>query len=214
MRGEYTVGLDILALKFKAAGFALDRNVTDWLRLLNGETTTFYERASNRGNLRIWGGASTALFAILEPTPDTLAFADETWHEAIAAIHDDGTIDSEMRRAHRALIYHMYSLSATLVLRSARAGLGRPATPQETARLALLANEIGKTLCDPSTMEGPAHAAQEIPGDWAYRVPIGFGGDLLNADWARCGRPHAGLSDPSTGGDTRRSAVVLSALAE
>ncbi len=48
MRGEYTVGLDILALKFKAAGFALDRNAIDWLRLLNGENTTFYERFQPR----------------------------------------------------------------------------------------------------------------------------------------------------------------------
>jgi hypothetical protein len=58
-----------------------------------------------------------------------------------------------------------------------------------------------------------AGATQEMPGEWAFRIPIGYGSDLLSDDWARCGKPHSNLSDPTSGGDTRRSAELLVALA-
>lgn len=60
----------------------------------------------------------------------------------------------------------------------------------------------------------PAQARQEIPGDWGYRVPIGFGADLLDENWSRCGRPHASLSDPTSGGDTQHAATLLKQLAQ
>src|SRR4030088_3507613 len=109
--------------------------------------------------------------------------------------------------------YHMFSLSATLVLRSARTALGPPETADDKHRLRLLADMIGRTLCDPREMERTAKATQEVPGDWAYRVPIGYGFDLLNGHWSRCARPKADLSDPTSGGNARHSADVLSRLA-
>jgi poly(beta-D-mannuronate) lyase len=213
-RGEYLIGIDILALKFKAAGFAMDGDMLAWLRTLNHENITSYERASNRGNLRIWSAAAAALYAIIERDPATLDFQDRVWHEAMAAIHDDGTIDAEMARGQRALIYHMFSLSATLVLRSAREALGYPETPQDHSRLKRLADMIGHTLCKPGDIEHTAQAIQEIPGDWGYRIPVGFGADMLDQDWSRCGRPHAALSDPTSGGDARHSADLLSRFAK
>jgi hypothetical protein len=213
-RGEYLIGLEILALKFREAGFPPDKDVLAWLRTLNSENMNFWMRASNRGNLRIWAGAAAALHAVLERDPAAMAFQDQVWLEALAAIHDNGTIDAEMARSHRALIYHMFSFSATLVLRSARAALGEPETPPEKARLKLLADGIGRALCDPHEMEREAKAAQESPGDFAYRVIIGFGTDLLSADWSHCGMPHVPLADPTSGGDTRHSAQVLSRIAQ
>lgn len=56
--------------------------------------------------------------------------------------------------------------------------------------------------------------AQKIPGDWAYRIPIGFGSDLLNANWSKCGCPQTGLSDPTSGGDAKHTAEILSRLAQ
>jgi hypothetical protein len=212
-RSEYLIGINILALKFKTAGFAMDSNMLAWLRSLNRANMISYERATNRGNLRIWSAAAAGLYVLIEPDPDALNYQDRVWREAMAAIHDDGTIDVEVARSHRALIYHMFSLSATLVLRSARTALGQPETADDRHRLGLLADMIGRTLCDPREMERMAKATQEVPGDWAYRVPIGYGSDLLNGDWSRCGRPKADLSDPTSGGDARRSADVLSRLA-
>jgi hypothetical protein len=213
-RGEYLIGIDVLALKFKAVGFHLDHDTMLWLHTLNEENLSFYEHASNRGNLRIWAGAAAALDALLENNSEAESFQNQVWHEAMAAINKDGTIDGEMARAHRALIYHMFSFSATLVLRSARSALGNRESAADHARLKLLADWIGNTLCDPKSIESAAHAVQEIPGVWAYRIPIGFGPDLLNANWEACGQPHAGLSDPTSGGDTKHTAQILRQLAQ
>jgi len=213
-RGEYLIGIDVLALKFNAAGFLLDQDTMLWLHTLNEDNLTFYEHASNRGNLRIWAGAAAALDALLENNSEAESFQDQVWREAMAAINKDGTIDGEMARAHRALIYHMFSFSATLVQRSARSALGYRELPADRARLKLLADMIGDTLCDPKRIEPAAHAVQEIPGDWGYRIPIGFGADLLNANWSKCGRPQAGLSDPTSGGDTKHTAEILRQLAQ
>ena len=203
-RGEYLIGLNVLALKFRAAGFALDPTVIDWLQTLNRENLSFYEKASNRGNLRVWAAAGAALFALIQHDADAIGFQDQVWHEAMAAIHDDGTIDAELARGQRALIYHMFSFSAALVLHAAREGLGYRDTPADTARLKLLADMIGQSLCDPKPLAARAQANQEIPGDWAYRVPLGFGARYLGDSWTRCGKPNAATSDPTSGGDARR----------
>ena len=208
-RSSYLVGLNLLALKFKAAGYPLDQAILGWLYTLNAKNVNFFEHGSNRGNLRVWSGAIAALHAVVDRDPIFRRYQDQVWHEAIAAIHDDGTIDAEMARGARALIYHMFSLSATLVLHDARRALGYPDAPADMARLHLLIDTVGKTLCDPHRFDAPAHAAQEIPGDWAYRVPNGFGPDLLTADWTRCGMPKAALSDTTFGGDTSVSAAAL-----
>ena len=73
---------------------------------------------------------------------------------------------------------------------------------------------IGRALCDPQVLAGPAQAKQEIPSDWGYQVPIGFGADLLDENWSRCARPHASLSDPISGGNTQHAATILKQLAQ
>jgi poly(beta-D-mannuronate) lyase len=208
-RSSYLVGINILALKFKGSGYPLDGVTLKWLHTLNAKNADFFEHGSNRGNLRVWSGAIAAVHAVVDPDPLFRRYQDQVWREAIAAIHDDGTIDAEMARGARALIYHMFSLSATLVLHDARRALGYPDAPADMARLHLLIDTVGKTLCDPHRFDTPAKAVQEIPGDWAYRVPNGFGRDLLTADWARCGMPKAALSDTTFGGDTSVSAAAL-----
>jgi hypothetical protein len=208
-RGQYAVGFDLLALKLKAAGFQLDSDVMQWLHTMNAENLQFWEHGSNRGNLRIWAAAAAALAAVLERDPKFVDFQNRVWLEAMAAIHEDGTIDAEMARGQRVLIYHMFSFSGTLVLRSAREALGYQETAAEHQRLKLLADFIGHTLCNPHEIEGRAQAVMEIPGNWGYRIPIGFGGDLMNQDWSRCGLLKSAPNDTRFGGDTRYSAEVL-----
>ena len=164
--------------------------------------------------MRIWAAATAALHAVIERDPTALAFQDQVWHEAIAAIHDNGTIDAELDRGHRALVYHMYSFSGTLVLRAARAALGYTQTPQEHARLKLLADSIGHWLCTPHELEVLANYPQEIPGDWAYPVIDGFGADLLDNDWSRCGQGNGRVNASASGGDTRLSAELLARIAQ
>ncbi|TDX00338.1 alginate lyase family protein [Dinghuibacter silviterrae] len=207
--GENLIGINMLALKFKAQGYTLPGGVLRWLHTLNDQNMDYYQRATNRGNLYVWSGAAAALMALIDRYPKALQYQDLVWRDAMSKIKDDGTIDGEMVREQRALIYHLFSFSATLILRSAREALGY--APEDT-RVRLLADMIGKTLCDPGTMAITAKATQETPGDWAYRVPIGFGQGLLSQDWTRCGIAAKNLVDPGTGGDTRRSAATLQAI--
>lgn len=208
-RAQYIVGLNVLALKFKAAGSPVDGPILSWLRALNYKNMDAYLRGTNRGNLYAWSGAAAAAFGLLDHDRKALDYQDQVWRHTIAEIRDDGTIDGEMARGRRALIYHMFSLSATLMLQEARRALGYHDEPAEIARVKLLADQIGRSLCDSRRLEERTHASQEIPGDWAYRIPIGFGDGILDADWVRCGRPNADLADPTLGGNARESAAVF-----
>ena len=213
-RGQYLIGLDLLAIKFKVAGFAIDKVILDWLHDLNDKNIDLWQHGTNRGNLYVWSGAAAALFAVLDRDPKALRYEDQVWHDAMAAIHDDGTITAELARAHRALIYHMYSFSATLILMQAREAMGEKLTQPDLAKIHRLATTIGQTLCDPHRFEVLTNASQEIPGDWGYRVPLGFGENELTPDWLRCGMPKAAVVDIGFGGDTRRSAAALHRLAD
>jgi poly(beta-D-mannuronate) lyase len=212
-RQEYLVGLDILALKFQAAHFPQDPAIVSWLRQLTYKYIDYYARATNRGNLYVWSGAAAALFALFDHDRRAIDYQNQVWQSALMAIRGDGLIDAELARGQRALIYHMFSFSAVSTLRAAREAFGYPTSPAEKARLKLLSDAIGHSLCSPDWMAQRAQAKQETPGDWAYRLPIGLGGDLLNQDWSQCGRPNADVSDPTSGGDTRHTAAVLKAMA-
>jgi poly(beta-D-mannuronate) lyase len=211
-RDQILIGLDLLALKFRTLGYPISSTMVNWLHTLNDQSIDFYQHSSNRGNLYVWSGAAAALFALIDRDPKSLQYQDQVWWDAMSKIRDDGTIDGEMARGQRALIYHIYSFSATLVLRAAREALGYPKDATSERRVRLLADKIGKTLCDPGVMGITAKATQEIPGDWGYRIPVGFGQNLLSEDWARCGKLHGGLSDSGFGGDTRHSAAILKQL--
>jgi poly(beta-D-mannuronate) lyase len=208
-RGQYIVGLNILALKFKAARYPIDDVILGWLRTLNHKNADYFLHATNRGNLYVWSGAAAALYAILDHDLILLRYQGQVWQDSIAAIHDDGTIATELARGSMALVYHMFSLSGTVVQKSARTALGYEESVADDARIALLADTIGRALCDPQVYGLPAHAIQQVPGDWAYREAFGFAPDLLDQDWWRCGRPAASLSDPTFGGNTEMSAAAL-----
>jgi poly(beta-D-mannuronate) lyase len=143
-RGEFLIGLDLLALKFRALGYPINSTMINWLHTLNDQNIDYYQHVSNRGNLYVWSGAAAALFALIERDSKALQYQDQVWWDALSKIRDDGTIDGEMARGQRALIYHMYSFSATLVLRAAREALGYPQSATSEARVKLLADEIGK----------------------------------------------------------------------
>lgn len=210
-RNQHLIGLLVVALKLRQAGFAPDSGIIGWLRALTYQDLDFFERATNRGNLYYWSGAASALLALLSHDRRALGYQEQVWQAAIVDIRNDGTIAGEMARGQRALIYHMYAFSALLMLRAARASLGLPTGAAAGARLERLASVIGRTLCNPAAMGEAADAAIERPGDWAYRVPIGLGDGLLGEDWRRCGNMDADTRDITFGGDTRATAAVLRA---
>ncbi len=211
-RGLLNPGFQMIGIKFRAAGYVLDETMLAWLRKLDQENVDFYAKGSNRANQRVWAAAGAALNNVLDRDPVPLAFQEQVWHEALAAIDDNGFIAAELERGQQALVYHLYSLSATLVLATARSALGYKESAEEGQKLKRLADAIGRTLCDPRQMEGLAKAKIRIPdGQWAYEVTNGFGGDLLGADWSRCGPPPTDFNARDMGGDSRRSLSMLKA---
>lgn len=210
---QVLIGLDLIALKFRSIGYPLSKAMVSWLHTLNNQNMYFFRHATNRGNLYVWSGAAAALSALIDHDPESLQYQDYVWRDALSKINNDGTIDGEMARGQRALIYHMYSFSAMLVLRDAREALSYPHSDTSEIRIRLLANMIGRALCDPGGMSITAKATQEIPGDWGYRALVGFGKDLLNDNWSRCGKLQISLFDSGMGGDTGRSGALLKQLA-
>jgi hypothetical protein len=89
-------------------------------------------------------------------------------------------------------------------------GQGQGKTRPAQQRVKKLAVAIGGTLCDSHKMETLAKAKIRIPdGQWAYEVTNGFGGDLLDANWSRCGLPQTDFNARDMGGDSRHSAAIL-----
>jgi len=212
-RGLLNPGFQMIGIKFRAAGYVLDGTMLAWLRLMDQENVAFYTKGTNRANQRVWAATGAALNNVLERDPNTLAFQDQVWHEALAAIDENGFIAAELARGQQALVYHIYSLSATLVLETARNVLGYKESVEEKQKLRQLAHAIGQTLCDPRKMEDLAKAKIRLPdGQWAFEVTNGFGGDLLGADWARCAPPPTDFNARDMGGDSRRSISILNSL--
>lgn len=214
-RGLLNPGFQMLGLKFRAAGYKLTPTMLSWLRKMDQENVEFYTKGTNRSNQRVWAAAGAALNSLLERDPGAVRFEDQVWREAMAAIHDNGFIDGELARGQQALVYHIFSLSATLVLESARAALGDKETASDKQKIKLLEDAIGQTLCDHSEMDRLAQAKMRIPdGEWAYEVTNGFGGDRLETAWSKCKPSAKDFNARDMGGDSRRSATILAHLAQ
>ena len=213
-RGLMNPGFQMVGVKYRAAGFSLDQQTLSSLKTMNTENMVFYEKGTNRGNQRVWAATGAAIHALLDRDPESMRFQDQVWHEAIAAIHDNGAVDAEVSQGKRAIVYHLYSFAATVMLHSARQALGYPDNPADMARLRLLGHLIGRSMCDQTEMERLARAKQEVPGAWAYRVVIGFNDkDLTGDDWTRCIPADVVAFEWGSGGDSRRSADILKQLA-
>jgi poly(beta-D-mannuronate) lyase len=208
-RLEHLVGLNLIALKARMDGLDLPPETMGWLGELERWIIADYAQQEQRNNLYDWSGASAALSTLLTGDRAAREYQDRVWHEALRKIRPDGSLDQEMERSHRALIYHQFAFSALLVLRTARGGLHDPVTQDDDAALRRLADRIGQGLCRPETMAAAAHAEQELPGDWGYRIPVVFGAGLLSQDWTRCGHRPQALNDIRMGGDLERSLQAI-----
>jgi hypothetical protein len=214
-RGLLNPSFQMIAIKFRAAGYTLDPVMLAWLRKMNDANVAFYVKGTNRANQRVWAATGAALNHLVEPNPASEHFADQVWHEAIAAIRNDGLIEAELTRGQQALVYHMYSLSATLVLEAARRAHGAEESSEDRQRLDLLIGAVGRALCDPAPIAKLTGSAIRIPdGEWAYEVINGFAEGRLDSNWPRCGLPATDFDARDVGGDSRHSAAILAHIAE
>lgn len=209
-RIQYVLALDVIAVKFVAAGKAPSPPVMLWLRDLNHQIIRTFEKYGKQGNLTSWSAAGAAIFALLDHDSISLTYQDKVWRLALATIDTKGYVATELARGQRALIYHQFSLSALLVLRAARVALGQSPTPPQDAALRRLATMVGHALCDPARLAADAGATQEMPGDWGFRVAVSFAQGLLGDEWAKCALHPTAVWSTKQGGDLARAANAIS----
>lgn len=215
-KGQFTRGMVMLTIKLKAQGQILGAHVLPWLGSLVSDKIKGDRKhiadGNREGNLYYEDGATAAGYALLTHDRDALAFQNEVWRYFLAAVHDDGYLDSELSRGSRALIYHNRALSMLLALREIRRSLGIAETAEDRTKLKSLSDLVGHSICHPQDMAARAHVVKEEPmGDWAYRVQLAYGADLMNRDWQNCGIKTTSLVDLNGGGDLGRMRQALAA---
>jgi len=218
-RRQMIKAFTILALKLKENGMELGPHVLPWLEKLVHDLIPSLRqrgsRADGQGNLWFWDGATAAVFYLLSKDRASYQFQDKVWHQAVAAIDNDGYLPTEITRGRRALVYHMYALSAILLLREARRAIGIHTRQEEEARLKLLGARICSTFSNPKPMMVKAQASDmERPGEWGARLIVVYGQDLLTDDWKTCGIKVENFIDVGSCGDQRKLRKLFEKLAK
>lgn len=209
-----TPAFNVLTLKFEDAGYKLTPEVLAWLKALNHKSIDWCGRASVTGNQKVWCGAMAALYCLIQPDQKALKFQDEVWRDSIASIGDDGVIESELGRGQMVLIYHNLWLSGVLMMRAARQSMGQYSGAEKNARIKLVADFIGKELCDHSELlrRAKVSALYKQPHIYERMFPSTikvFGSDLFNSDWDSCARRDIEYFNSDVGGDLRKTRDVL-----
>lgn len=89
--------------------------ILTWLRRLARDTAKYNDRINRRNNLRYWAGLAVMTSAIATDDDQLFNWAINSYRIGIKQIEPDGSLDAEMRRGSRALIYHNFA-AAPLVL--------------------------------------------------------------------------------------------------
>ncbi len=208
---------EFIALKFKMRNVPITPDVARWLSALAavergdyGKPLTKGSYAGSYSNVYPWVGAANALSALISGDPEAMRFQNEVWHNMLAEIRPDGTIQSELNRKAQALEYHQKAANGLLILHAARRALGQPDDPAQIARLKLLLDMIGNAFCDPQSLAAAAGAKLNIPGEWNFRIPYAFDEGLLPETWTTCGPKGINWGQAEySGGDARISAGAV-----
>jgi len=213
-RERFTIALNIIALKLRSDGFDI-APLLGWLGELNRGVSDDFEKRNRVDNLYIWSGVAAASYAVLNGNAVAQGYADKVWDQGIAAIRPDGYVDSELRRASRAMLYHEYYVSALLTLHAFRKALGEAMTPMEHAGLKLLIDRIAGSYCDPSAMVSTAggYPQEKIPL-LQLSPAVAFGKNLDFSDplFGACAPQGIPVLDPILGGNFDKTANILSNL--
>ena len=208
-RERFTIALNIIALKLKVEGFAA-APLLDWLGRLNSGVIDDFEKRGLEDNLGVWSGVAAASYALLSGDGRARRYAGSVWSRAIASIRPDGYVDTELRRAGRALNYHTYYLSALVTLHAFRQALGEITSDADQAALKRLAGTVAGALCDPSAMSRAAGGApQEALRSIDFSPIVSFGRFLGPQPTGRCTPQDVPTEDPILGGSFARTADIL-----
>lgn len=177
-RQRIVLGLSIPAVlaSTKQHRSAFPETTKLWLASANSLVADYFVRRGRVDNLYAWSisnGTATLFFA---RDAHLESVADEMWAKAVDFISADGSLNSELKRGVRALIYHEYYLSALLVSGALRASLGKPTSDKDVAKLVSLADYVSKNACDPRELEARAAVRQMDPlssRDVVFRAYLG-----------------------------------------
>lgn len=219
-RGQFTRGFVNIALKLRAAGAVFGPHVVPWLEKRVEERIqtdrAYLARGQRGGNLLYEDGATAAGFALLTRNNNALKFQDEVWTYFLQNVNPDGSLDSELARGQRALVYHNRALSMLMILRAERHALGIAETVVDRAKIKALADYVGRGICHPEELASRAavDSIELLDGDYAYRASESFGADLLSKDWQRCGKQLSEFAfiDVTGGGDMRKTYQTIMRL--
>lgn len=206
---RFTISLNIIALKLDASGLNV-KPLLDWLADLNHLVMQRFGTRGRVDNLFVWSGVAAASYALLSKDDMAARYENDVWTHGVAAIRGDGFVDSELHRGARALLYHVYDLSALLTLRAFRNALRDSVDVQEQEPLRRLVDRVGSSLCDPSAMAAAAGSTvQEKTPAIEFAPIIAFAGDLADPRFGSCGPPDIPKTDPILGGNLDATAAVL-----
>ena len=209
---RFTISLNIIALKLRAGGLNIDP-LLSWLGGLDRAVIDGFGKRDRVDNLYAWSGVAAASFALLSGDHDAQKFENSVWNETTGAIRPDGFVDSELRRGSRALIYHVYALSAILTLRAFRSALGERTNANERVSLKRLVGRVAGSLCDPVEIDAASGSTPQAPTPVIELAPIiVFAGDLSDPRFRTCGPRDIPPSDPILGGNLVATASMLAAF--
>ena len=220
-RGFMSAGFGVIILKFALRNVPITADVVKWYSSLVAAVRSDYRHPFQNppyvglySNLYPWVGAANGYSALIGGDREAQQFAAEVWSNMTAEIGPDGSLQGELGRGGRALVYHQQAANGLLLLHSARRALGDREAPDSLRRLGRLLNLIGDSLCHPEALAEKAHAPQEIPGGWGFRVARGFSDGLVPDTWTSCGPKKPDYIIAFEGvGDVRVAAAAVSAAA-
>jgi poly(beta-D-mannuronate) lyase len=206
---RFGISLNIIALKLRADGLNIDPLV-GWLGDLNRMVTARFRTRGRVDNLYVWSGVAAASYALLSGDGAARRYANDVWLDGVAAIRPDGFVDSELRRGSRALLYHVYNLSALLTLRAFRNAMGDSISDSDQASLMRLIDRVGDSLCDPASIAAASGSAtQEKTPAMEFAPIVAFAGNSGGPHFLGCAPADVPKSDPILGGQFDRTVAIL-----
>jgi len=161
-------GVAIAYLKTRPSNLATphqDAAIRRWFRLLSIRVREYFDEEATRlgdkeNNHLYWAGLAVAAEGIVDDNPQATQWGANAYAMGIGAIQADGTLPQEMRRADRALHYHLYALGPLIMLAELLEANGAPAYAANDGALHRLVRFCIASLEDPKILEKRTGVAQ------------------------------------------------------
>jgi poly(beta-D-mannuronate) lyase len=205
-RERFTIALNLAAAKLTKKK-QLGAEVVRWLDAVSLAVARDFSKRNVVDNLYVWSGVAAESGALLSHSKRLESVASLAWQRGVQQINPDGTVPSELRRQNRALLYHLYYLSALLILHSLENADGISDRDDALKQVHHLADRVESGLCSPQTFVTLTGLKQDdIPAS-EFIISEALGTGIVDSRMAQCGKTPKILSDPILGGSVAWLAV-------